>query len=79
MKRPFSRGALPKIPAGRRALGGEEMREKKEKISQRLTVLVDRLRQLETREVQPHERPIVEVGILALRDRIRELGRQLQA
>lgn len=55
------------------------MREKKEKISQRLTVLVDRLRQLESRSVQPHEKPIVEVGILALRDKIRDLGRQLKA
>ena len=55
------------------------MNRKKEKISQRLTVLVDRLRTLETKPVKPHERPIVEVGVMALRDRIRDLGRQLRA
>ena len=55
------------------------MSRKKEQISQRLTVLIDRLRELETRPVAPHERPIIEVGIQAIRDKIRELGRQLRA
>jgi len=54
------------------------MVRKREKISQRLTVLVHRLRQLESKDVQPHEKPIVEVGILALRDKIQETGRELK-
>jgi hypothetical protein len=54
-------------------------REKKKQLGQRITVLVGRLRKLEGKTPEPHEKPIVEVGILALRDRIRALGRQLQA
>lgn len=53
------------------------MNARQEKISQRLTVLVGRLRDLETRKVEPHERPIVDVGIMALRDKVRELGKEM--
>lgn len=49
----------------------------KKALRKRLTVLLGRLRALETRDTQPHERPIVEVGILALRENIRTIGHRL--
>lgn len=53
------------------------MNARQRKISDRVTVLSDRLRRLEGRKPEPHERPIVEVGILFLRETISRLGRQI--
>lgn len=43
-----------------------------------LPLMLSRLDRLQSHPARPHERPIVEVGILALRDRIRRMGRQLE-
>lgn len=53
--------------------------QKREKLSAQVTVLVKRLRALEDKPVEYHEKPIVAVGIIALRDKIREVGRQMEA
>ena len=51
--------------------------EQRDKLNQRAMVLVARLRSLETKQHAPHEKPIVEVGILALREKIRDIGLRL--
>jgi hypothetical protein len=43
----------------------------------RLACLLERLRELERREVPEHERPIVEVGRATLREAIREVSHRL--
>lgn len=58
----------------------EKMRKKKkESISARLTLLMERLNNLESKQVEPHEESIKEIGLTALKDKIRELGKQLDA
>ena len=43
----------------------------------RLKLLLDRLRELELRMPAPHERPILEIGTLALRDEVTRLAHAL--
>jgi hypothetical protein len=43
----------------------------------RLTCLLERLRELERRDVPEHERPILEVGCASLREAIREVSHRL--
>ena len=50
---------------------------RKEKISQRISVLVDRKRNLENTPSQTHERSIREVGLLAIKDELTRLGREM--